>query len=120
VIRFARCAVRCAEPITTRGRTNHSLPVEVLDGRVDCLIKRGDVGEGLMGKVLRLQVMPNDLNVIEFGRVSHRLRLRRRRCCVRSDFLYAKRLGLEDEPIQSAEDSIMFRFRHGWCQAGLT
>jgi hypothetical protein len=43
--------------------------VEVLDGGVDGAFECGDVCEGLMGEVMRLEIMPNDFNVIEFGRV---------------------------------------------------
>ena len=36
---------------------------------MDRLVERGDVGEGLMGEVMSLQIVPDDLNVIELGRV---------------------------------------------------
>ena len=50
-------------------RTDHSLPIKVIDGRMDRLVERGDVGECLMSEVMRLEIMPDDLNVVEFGRV---------------------------------------------------
>jgi hypothetical protein len=34
---------------------------------MDRVVERGDVGEGLMGEAMRLEIVP-DLNVIEFGR----------------------------------------------------
>ena len=43
--------------------------VEIFDGCVDGLFECGDVGEGLMGQVVRLEVMPDDLDVIEFERI---------------------------------------------------
>jgi hypothetical protein len=36
---------------------------------MDRLVERGDIGEGLMGEVVRLEIMPDDLDVSEFGRV---------------------------------------------------
>jgi hypothetical protein len=48
---------------------DHSLPVEFLDGGMDRLVERGEIGEGLMGEVMRLEIVPDDLDVIEFGRV---------------------------------------------------
>lgn len=36
---------------------------------MDGLVERGDVGKGLMGEVMRLEVVPDDLDVVEFGRV---------------------------------------------------
>src|ERR1700676_5220151 len=36
---------------------------------MDRLVERGDVGECLMSEVMRLEIMPDDLNVVEFGRV---------------------------------------------------
>ena len=50
-------------------RNDHALTVEVFDGCVDGLVERGDVGKGLMGEVMRLEVVPDDLDVVEFGRV---------------------------------------------------
>ena len=34
---------------------------------MDCLIERVLVGEGLMGEVIGLEIMPDDLDVVEFG-----------------------------------------------------
>ncbi len=36
---------------------------------MDCLFERGDVGEGLMGEMMRLEIVPDDLDIVEFGRV---------------------------------------------------
>src|SRR5271154_1299311 len=36
---------------------------------MDRTVERGDIGEGLMGEVMRLEIMPDDLDVIEFRRV---------------------------------------------------
>ena len=33
------------------------------------MVERGDIGEGLMGEVMRLEVVPDDFDVFEFGRV---------------------------------------------------
>ena len=40
-------------------RNGHALTVEVFDGCVDGLVERGDVGEGLMGEVMGLEVAPD-------------------------------------------------------------
>ena len=50
-------------------RIDHSLAVQVVDGGMDRLVEGGDVREGLMGEVVRLEIVPDDLDVIEFGRV---------------------------------------------------
>ena len=50
-------------------RIDHSLLIKVIDGCMDRLVERGDIREGLMGEVVRLEIVPNDLNIIEFGRV---------------------------------------------------
>ena len=50
-------------------RDDDALEVKIFDRGVDGLIQCGDVREGLMGQVLRLQVVPNDLDVVQFGRV---------------------------------------------------
>ena len=39
--------------------------VELLDGCVDGLVERGDIGEDLMGEVMRLEVAPDDFDVVE-------------------------------------------------------
>ena len=36
---------------------------------MDSLVKRGSISEGLMGEMMRLEVVPDDLNVVEFGRI---------------------------------------------------
>lgn len=36
---------------------------------MDGLVERAEVGEGLMGEVIRLKVVPDDLDVIQFGGV---------------------------------------------------
>jgi len=36
---------------------------------MDRHVERGDVREGLMGEVVCFEIMPDDLNVIQFGRV---------------------------------------------------
>jgi hypothetical protein len=34
------------------------------------VVERGDIiGEGLMGEVMRLEIVPDDLDVVELGRV---------------------------------------------------
>src|SRR5437868_206367 len=50
-------------------RDDHALTVEIVDGGVDGLVESGDVGEGLVGEVMRLEVVPDHLDVVEFGRV---------------------------------------------------
>ena len=45
------------------------LAVQSFDRRVDFAIKRFDIGERLMGQMTCLEIVPDDLNVIEFGRV---------------------------------------------------
>src|ERR1700730_11756336 len=39
--------------------------VELPDGCVDGLVERGDIGEGLMGEVMRLEVAPDNFDVVE-------------------------------------------------------
>ena len=46
-----------------------SLVVQSFDRRVDSAIKRFDIGERLMGQMTCFEIVPDDLNVIEFGRV---------------------------------------------------
>ncbi len=36
---------------------------------MDRLIERADVGEGLMSEVMGLEIVPDDLDVVEFGRI---------------------------------------------------
>src|ERR1700723_1794514 len=45
------------------------LAVEICDGVVDGVVERDGVGEGLVGEVMGLEVAPDRLDVIEFGRV---------------------------------------------------
>lgn len=44
-----------------------SLVVQGLHSYVDGAIERGVVGEGLMGQVVRLEIAPDDLDVVELG-----------------------------------------------------
>ena len=48
-------------------RIGDSLAVEIDDGVMDGLVERGDVCEGLMGKVMGLKIAPDRLDVVEFG-----------------------------------------------------
>ena len=50
-------------------RIDISLVVQSFDRRVDCAIKRFDIGERLMGQMTCFEIVPDDLNVIEVGRV---------------------------------------------------
>lgn len=79
------CARRCSRPdASPRGRplrrspsrdsrfaqrNGHALLVEVVDGVVDGLVECCDIGEGLMGEVMRLEVAPDGFDVVEFGSV---------------------------------------------------
>ena len=36
---------------------------------MDCVVECGDIGEGLMGEVMSLQIVPDDLDIIELRRV---------------------------------------------------
>ena len=47
-------------------RIDHSLVVKVFDGCMDGLIEVGDAREGLMGQLICLQIVPNDLDVVQF------------------------------------------------------
>jgi hypothetical protein len=40
-----------------------------VDGGVDGSVERVDMGEGLMGEVIRLEVAPDDFDVVEFWSV---------------------------------------------------
>ena len=40
-----------------------------LDGGLDGVVEGGDVGEGLVGEMMRLEVAPDEFDVVEFGRV---------------------------------------------------
>ena len=46
-------------------RMDISLAVQSFDRRVDCAIKRFDIGERLMGQMMRLEIAPDNLDVIE-------------------------------------------------------
>src|SRR5665213_1799121 len=50
-------------------RNARALAVEIVNGCVDGLVECGDIGEGLMGEVMGLEVAPDHLDVIEFWRV---------------------------------------------------
>jgi len=43
--------------------------VEVVNGSVDGLVEVCDIGEGLMGEVMRLEIAPDGFDVVEFGSV---------------------------------------------------
>jgi len=46
-----------------------ALAVEIGDGVMDGLVERGGVGEGLVGEMMSLKVAPDELDIVEFGRV---------------------------------------------------
>ena len=46
-----------------------ALAVEIGDGVMDGLVERGGVGEGLVGEMMGLEVAPDELDIVEFGRV---------------------------------------------------
>ena len=50
-------------------RNEHALAVEIVNGCVDGVVECSDIGEGLMGEVMGLEVVPDHLDVIEFWRV---------------------------------------------------
>src|ERR1700691_1914109 len=52
-------------PIDQRMET--SLLVQGLRGCVDCAIESDVVGEGVVGEMVRLEIMPDDLDVVELG-----------------------------------------------------
>jgi methanogenic corrinoid protein MtbC1 len=43
--------------------------VEVMNCSVDGLVEVYDIGEGLMGEMMRLEVAPDGFDVVEFGSV---------------------------------------------------
>jgi hypothetical protein len=53
-----------------------SLLVQGLHGCVDCAIESDVVGEGVGGEMVRLEIMPDDLDVVQLGCVSVRAWLR--------------------------------------------
>jgi hypothetical protein len=50
-------------------RIGDALAVEIDDRVMDGLVERSGVGEGLVGEVMGLEVAPDRLDVVEFGRV---------------------------------------------------
>jgi hypothetical protein len=50
-------------------RNDHALAVQVFDCLVNGRIEFDDAGECLMSQVVRLQIVPDDLNVVQFGRI---------------------------------------------------
>src|SRR5271169_4570495 len=48
-------------------RMEASLLVQGLHGCVDCAIESDVVGEGVVGEMVRLEIMPDDLDVVELG-----------------------------------------------------
>jgi hypothetical protein len=50
-------------------RNCHALLVEVVNCSVDGLVEVYDIGEGLMGEKMRLEVAPDGFDVVEFGSV---------------------------------------------------
>src|ERR1700734_303960 len=50
-------------------RNDHALTVKVCNGCMDGFVECGAVGEGLMSEVMRLEIVPDHLDVIQFWRV---------------------------------------------------
>ena len=50
-------------------RRRHALVIEGVDGLVDRLVECVGVGEGLVGEMMRLEVAPDGLDVVQFRRV---------------------------------------------------
>ena len=50
-------------------RMGDALAVEIGDGAMDGLVERGGVGESLVGEMMSLKVAPDELDIVEFGRV---------------------------------------------------
>ena len=44
-----------------------SLPVQGSHGCVDCAVEGVGISEGLMGQMARLEIVPDNLDVVEFG-----------------------------------------------------
>src|SRR5271166_6438315 len=61
----ANCTLSRDSPIDQRMEA--SLFVQVLHGCVDCAIESDVVGEGVVGQMVRLEIMPDDLDVVELG-----------------------------------------------------
>src|SRR5271166_2465809 len=75
----ARIRIMWSSSLRKRGRLSRdsrpgqrigaALAVEIDDGVMDGLVEGGGVGEGLVGEVMGLEVAPDRLDVVEFGRV---------------------------------------------------
>jgi hypothetical protein len=48
-------------------RIDSSLPVQGSHGCVDCAVEGVGISEGLMGQMARLEIVPDNLDVVEFG-----------------------------------------------------
>ena len=48
-------------------RIDGSLPVQGGHGGVDCAVEGVGVSEGLMGQMMRLEIVPDNLDIVEFG-----------------------------------------------------
>ena len=48
-------------------RIDGSLPVQGSHGCVDCAVEGVGISEGLMGQMARLEIVPDNLDVVEFG-----------------------------------------------------
>jgi hypothetical protein len=48
-------------------RFGAALVVQIVDGGVDGPVEGGGVGEGLVGQMMRLEIVPDNLDVIELG-----------------------------------------------------
>jgi hypothetical protein len=46
-----------------------ALAAQIGDGVMDGLVERGGIGEGLVGEMVSLKVAPDELDIVEFGRV---------------------------------------------------
>ena len=44
-----------------------SLLVEGLHGGVDVLVEGGNIGEGLVGQMMRFEIVPDNLDIVELG-----------------------------------------------------
>jgi hypothetical protein len=50
-------------------RQRHSLGIELADGLVDGAVEGVDVGEGLVGEMMGLEVVPDQFDVVQFWRI---------------------------------------------------
>src|SRR5208282_3082120 len=50
-------------------RIARSLVVQGLDSLMDGSIEVGGVGEGVVGEIVRFEIVPDNLDVVEFGRI---------------------------------------------------